>query len=116
VPVDQSTGSDQVTEGTNNRYFSDNRVADVFQTGSSDSNTRLNKGIKLSYDAKTSSVLDGEIDLELEVGSLGGLSIPTSGTDANKVQLDYSVITDSDLSGGLPSGTGKAIGHLFFLV
>ena len=116
VPVDQSTGSDQVTEGTNNKYFSDNRVADVFQTGSSDSNTRLNKGIKLSYDAKTSSVLDGEIDLELEVGSLGGLSIPTSGTDANKVQLDYSVITDSDLSGGLPSGTGKAIGHLFFLV
>jgi len=116
VPVDQSTGSDQVTEGTNNKYFSDNRVADVFQTGSSDSNTRLNKGIKLSYDAKTSGVLDGEIDLELEVGSLGGLSIPTSGTDANKVQLDYSVITDSDLSGGLPSGTGKAIGHLFFLV
>ena len=61
-------------------------------------------------------MLDGEIDLQLEVGSKGGLDIPTSGADLNKVQLDYSVITDSDLSSGLPSGSGKEIGHLFFLI
>ena len=109
VPVDQSTGSDQVTEGTNNRYFSDNRVADVFQTGSDDSNTRLNKGIKLSYDAKTSGVLDGEIDVEALVSNGIGLN-------GNNIELDYTVITDSDLSGGLPSGSGKEIGHLFFLI
>ena len=32
------------------------------------------------------------------------------------VELDYSVITDSDLSGGLPSGSGKDVGHLYFLI
>jgi hypothetical protein len=32
------------------------------------------------------------------------------------IELDYSVITDSDLSGGLPSGSGKDVGHLFFLI
>ena len=108
VPVDQSTGSDQVTEGTNNRYFSDNRVAEVFQL-ESDGATRLNKGIKLSYDAKTSGVLDGEVDVEALVSNGIGLN-------GNNIELDYTVITDSDLSGGLPSGSGKEIGHLFFLI
>ena len=108
VPVDQSTGSDQVTEGTNNRYFSDNRVAEVFQL-ESDGATRLNKGIKLSYDAKTSGVLDGEVDVEALVSNGIGLN-------GNNIELDYSVITDSDLSSGLPSGSGKEIGHLFFLI
>ena len=108
VPVNQSTGSDQVTEGTNNRYFSDDRVAEVFQL-ESDGATRLNKGIKLSYDAKTSGVLDGEVDVEALVSNGIGLN-------GNNIELDYSVITDSDLSSGLPSGSGKEIGHLFFLI
>jgi hypothetical protein len=36
--------------------------------------------------------------------------------DGDDVELDYSVITDSDLSSGLPSGSGKSVGHLYFLV
>ena len=114
--ANNSTGTDSISEETN-KYFTDDRVATVFKT---EDGSELSKGIKLTYtdnaDGGGDTVLDGRIAVELEVGSLGGLSIPTSGSDANKVQLDYSVITNSDLSGGLPSGSGKDVGHLFFLI
>ena len=114
--ANNSTGTDSISEETN-KYFTDDRVATVFKT---EDGSELSKGIKLTYtdnaDGGGDTVLDGRIAVELEVGSLGGLSIPTSGGDANKVQLDYSVITDSDLSGGLPSGSGKDVGHLYFLI
>ena len=114
--ANNSTGTDSISEETN-KYFTDDRVATVFKT---EDGSELSKGVKLTYtdnsDGGGDTVLDGRIAVELEVGSLGGLSIPTSGSDANKVQLDYSVITDSDLSGGLPSGSGKDVGHLYFLI
>ena len=114
--ANNSTGTDSISEETN-KYFTDDRVATVFKT---EDGSELSKGIKLTYtdnaDGGGDTVLDGRIAVELEVGSLGGLSIPTSGSDANKVQLDYSVITDSDLTSGLPSGTGKDVGHLYFLI
>ena len=120
--ANNSTGTDSISEQTN-KYFTDDRVAQIFKlddNGDGGDDTELSKGIKLTYtdnaDGGSDTSLDGRIAVELEVGSLGGLSIPTSGSDANKVQLDYSVITDSDLSGGLPSGSGKDVGHLYFLI
>ena len=56
-----------------------------------------------------STVLDGTSTLS--VATSNGVKL-----DGNDVELDYSVITDSDLTGGLPSGSGKAVGHLYFLV
>ena len=120
--ANNSTGTDSISEQTN-KYFTDDRVAQIFKlddNGDGGDDTELSKGIKLTYtdnaDGGSDTSLDCRIAVELEVGSLGGLSIPTSGSDANKVQLDYSVITDSDLSGGLPSGSGKDVGHLYFLI
>jgi cytoskeletal protein CcmA (bactofilin family) len=120
--ANNSTGTDSISEETN-KYFTDDRVAQIFKlddNGDGGDDTELSKGIKLTYtdnaDGGSDTSLDGRIAVELEVGSLGGLSIPTSGSDANKVQLDYSVITSSDLSGGLPSGSGKDVGHLYFLI
>ena len=120
--ANNSTGTNSISE-EDNKYFTDDRVAHVFKLDDNSdggNDTELSKGIKLTYtdnsDGSTDTSLDGRIAVELEVGSLGGLSIPTSGGDANKVQLDYSVISDSDLSGGLPSGSGKDVGHLYFLI
>ena len=56
-----------------------------------------------------SNNLDGTTTLS--VNTSNGVKI-----DGDDVELDYSVIQNSDLSGGLPSGTGKQIGHLYFLV
>ena len=119
--ANNSTGTDSISE-EGNKYFTDDRVAQIFKlddNADGGDDTELNGGILLSYDDNdggSDTSLDGRITVGLQVGSLGGLSIPTSGSDANKVQLDYSVITSSDLSGGLPDGSGKDVGHLFFLI
>ena len=103
VPVDQSTTTDSTTEGVN-KYFTDDRVNDVIQAGNG-----LNKSYVDNPDGGTDTSLDGRATLS--VATSNGVKL-----DGNDVELDYSVITDSDLSGGLPSGTGKSVGHLFFLV
>ena len=120
--ANNSTGTDSISEESN-KYFTDDRVAQIFKLDDNldgGDDTELNDGIELSYDDDPGNDgdtnLDGRITVGLKIGSLGGLSIPTSGSDANKVQLDYSVITSSDLSGGLPNGSGKDVGHLFFLI
>ena len=70
-------------------------------------------GLSKSYadnpDGGTDTALDGRITMS--VNTSNGVKI-----DGDDVELDYSVITNSDLSGGLPSGSGKSVGHLYFLV
>ena len=114
--ANNSTGTDSISEETN-KYFTDDRVATVFKT---EDGTELSKGVKLTYtdnpDGGDDTVLDGRIAVELEVGSLGGLSIPTSGSDQDKVMLDYSITPSGNLGGNPPSGSGKDIGHLFFII
>ena len=65
-------------------------------------------GLAKSYNGG-STVLDGQATLS--VNTSNGVKL-----DGDDVELDYSVITNSDLSGGLPSGSGKSVGHLYFLV
>ena len=121
-PADQAGSTSNLTEDASAVFFTDNRVAKQFKFDASGdgtiaqngtANVELNKGIKLTYndnpEGGTNTTTDGEITLEASVSN--GIAL-----DGNDIELDYSVITDSDLSGGLPSGTGKAIGHLFFLV
>ena len=111
-PSNNSNTTDAVSEGSNNKYFLDDRVADVLKTLSP--TTHSNKGIKLSYndnaDGGGNTSLDGEITLEALVSN--GVKL-----DGNDIELDYEVITDTDLSGGLPSGTsGDPVGRLYFLI
>ena len=96
--ADNSTGTDSISEQTN-KYFTDSRVNDVIVAG-----TGLGKAFN-----DGSNNLDGTTTLN--VNTSNGVKI-----DGDDVELDYSVITDSDLSGGLPSGSGKSVGHLYFLV
>ena len=103
VPINQSTTTDSTTEGVN-KYFTDDRVNDVIVAGNG-----LTKSYVDNPDSGDDTALDGRTTLT--VATSNGVKL-----DGNDVELDYSVITDSDLSSGLPSGTGKAIGHLFFLI
>ena len=98
-PANNSTTTDTTSEGSNNKYFTDDRVNSVIVAGS---------GLAKSYNGG-STVLDGQATLS--VNTSNGVKL-----DGDDVELDYSVITDSDLSSGLPSGSGKSVGHLYFLV
>ena len=60
-------------------------------------------------DGGADTVLDGQTTLS--VNTSNGVKL-----DGDDVELDYSVITDSDLTSGLPSGSGKSVGHLYFLI
>ncbi len=111
--ANNSTGTDSISE-EGNKYFTDDRVAETFKL-TSDGDTELHKGVKLTYadnpDGGSDTALDGRITVETVVSN--GIKLDSTNHD---IELDYSVITDSDLTGGLPSGSGKEIGHLFFLV
>ena len=96
--ADNSTGTDSISEQTN-KYFTDSRVNDVIVAGN---------GLGKAFNDGSNN-LDGTTTLS--VNTSNGVKI-----DGDDVELDYSVITNSDLSGGLPSGSGKSIGHLYFLV
>ena len=96
--ADNSTGTDSISEQTN-KYFTDSRVNDVIVAGN---------GLGKAFNDGSNN-LDGTTTLS--VNTSNGVKI-----DGDDVELDYSVIQNSDLSGGLPSGTGKQIGHLYFLV
>ena len=111
--ANNSTGTDSISE-EGNKYFTDERVAATFKL-TSDGDTELHKGVKLTFadnpEGDTDTALDGRITVETVVSN--GIKLDSTNHD---IELDYSVITDSDLTGGLPSGSGKEIGHLFFLV
>ena len=101
--ANNSTGTDSISEETN-KYFTDDRVNDTIIAG-----VGLAKSYADNPDGGTDTALDGRITMS--VNTSNGVKI-----DGDDVELDYSVITDSDLSGGLPSGSGKSVGHLYFLV
>ena len=101
--ANNSTGTDSISEETN-KYFTDDRVNDTIIAG-----VGLSKSYADNPDGGTDTALDGRITMS--VNTSNGVKI-----DGDDVELDYSVITDSDLSSGLPSGSGKSVGHLYFLV
>ena len=98
--ANNSTTTDSTSEG-DNKYFTDDRVNDIIVAGN---------GLLKSYsDPVSGTTLDGRTTLS--VATENGVKL-----DGNHVELDYSVITDSDLTSGLPDGSGKDVGHLFFLI
>ena len=103
VVANNSTTTDSTSEGTN-KYFTDERVNDVIIAGNG-----LAKVFVDDPDGSGDTSLDGRTTLS--VNTSNGVKI-----DGDDVELDYSVITDSDLTGGLPDGSSKDVGHLFFLV
>ena len=103
-PSNNSNTTDSVSEGSNNFYFSDDRVNAVIVAGSG-----LAKAYVDNPDGGADTVLDGQTTLS--VNTSNGVKL-----DGDDVELDYSVITDSDLTSGLPSGSGKSVGHLYFLI
>ena len=103
VVANNSTTTDSTSEGTN-KYFTDERVNDVIVAGNG-----LAKVFVDDPDGSGDTSLDGRTTLS--VNTSNGVKI-----DGDDVELDYSVISDSDLTGGLPDGSSKDVGHLFFLV
>ena len=103
-PSNNSNTTDSVSEGSNNHYFTDDRVNAVIVAGSG-----LAKAYVDNPDGGADTALDGQTTLS--VNTSNGVKL-----DGDDVELDYSVITDSDLTGGLPSGSGKSVGHLYFLI
>ena len=103
-PSNNSNTTDSVSEGSNNYYFTDDRVNAVIVAGSG-----LAKAYVDNPDGGSDTPIDGQTTLS--VNTSNGVKL-----DGDDVELDYSVITDSDLSGGLPSGSGKSVGHIYFLI
>ena len=103
VVANNSTTTDSTSEGTN-KYFTDERVNDVIVAGNG-----LAKVFVDDPDGSGDTSLDGRTTLSVRTSN--GVKL-----DGDDVELDYSVITDSDLTGGLPDGSSKDVGHLFFLV
>jgi hypothetical protein len=120
--------TDTITEGSSNLFFTDARVSTRVGTILQHSNhtnitaTTVGAEVRLSAaatygDSDVQSYLSGGAGLALS--GAGAFSVNTSNgvkLDGDDVELDYSVITDGDLSGGLPSGSGKSVGHLYFLI
>lgn len=126
-PADQED-TDSIAEGANNLYYTDVRVStrvDTILNHSNHSNitaSKVGNEIRLSAaaqygDSDVQSYLSGGAGLALS-GS-GSFSVNTSNgvkIDGDDVELDYEVISASDLGGSAPSGTGDAIGHLYFVI
>ena len=126
-PADQQT-SDSVTEGSNNLYFTNERVDDRVS-----SLLTAGTGISLSYDDNantltiTGSAQYGDSDVQSYLSGGAGLTLSGSGSfsvntsngvkiDGDDVELDYEVISSSSLGGSAPDGTGDAVGHLYFVI
>lgn len=126
-PTNQGT-SDSVSEGSNNLYFTNERVDDRVS-----SLLTAGTGISLSYDDNantltiTGSAQYGDSDVQSYLSGGAGLSLSGSGSfsvntsngvkiDGDDVELDYEVISSSSLGGSAPDGTGDAVGHLYFVI
>jgi hypothetical protein len=136
-PADQNT-SDSVAEGSNNLYYTETRgdttikgavghgnhtnisVAENGNPGDAGYEIRLTAAATYA-NSDVQSYLSGGSGVAMSgagvfsVDTSDGVKLDGAGTTA-KVVLDYSIIDDGDLSGGLPSGTGKSVGHLYFLI
>ena len=96
---DNATSSGSITE-TTNKYLTDDRINDMISAGS---------GLAKSYNAgNAGDPLDGVTTLA--VNTSNGIKL-----DGDDVELDYEVVSSSSLS-GTPSGTGKEIGHIWFVI
>jgi len=126
-PADQQT-SDSVSEGSNNLYFTNERVDD--RVGSL---LTAGTGISLNYNDSagtltiTGSAQYGDSDVQSYLSGGAGLALSGSGSfsvntsngvkiDGDDVELDYEVISSSSLGGSAPDGTGDAVGHLYFVI
>lgn len=100
-PVDPSNTTDNVSEGSNNKYFSDDRMNAILSVAS-------NKGLVKTYvdnaDGGSDDPLDGTITIDLNTGD--GLTV-----SSNTVQLDYETTSTAPTQVGSTS-----TGHLWFVI
>ena len=100
-PVDPSNTTDNVSEGSNNKYFSDDRMNAILSVAS-------NKGLVKTYvdnaDGGNDDPLDGTITIDLNTGD--GLTV-----SSNTVQLDYETTSTAPTQVGSTS-----TGHLWFVI
>ena len=132
-PVVQND-SDSVAEGSSNLYYTDARVStrtDTILNHSNHSNisvTKVGAELRLTAaaqygDTNVTSYLQDKDGPGITISNTGkisadvenGLALDTT-SDTNKVKLDYEVINSSSLGGSAPSGSGDAIGHLYFVI
>jgi len=100
-PVNPSNTTDNVSEGSNNKYFSDDRMNAILSVAS-------NKGLVKTYvdnaDGGNDDPLDGTITIDLNTGD--GLTV-----SSNTVQLDYETTSTAPTQVGSTS-----TGHLWFVI
>ena len=95
-------------------------VSEVNNPGDSDYEIRFTAAATYG-DSNVTTYLSTRADAGLSVDNSGNLSADVEnglivGSNANdKIQLDYEVISSGSLS-GTPSGTGDAVGHLYFVI
>ena len=100
-PVDPSNTTDNVSEGSNNKYFSDDRMNTILGVAS-------NKGLVKTYvdnaNGGADDPLDGTITIDLNTSN--GLTV-----NSNSVQLDYETVNSAPTQVGSTS-----TGHLWFVI
>ena len=100
-PVDPSNTTDNVSEGSNNKYFSDDRMNAIIDVASS-------KGLVKTYvdnaNGGADDPLDGTITIDLNTSN--GLTV-----NSNTVQLDYETTSTAPTQVGSTS-----TGHLWFVI
>jgi len=94
-PVNPTNTTDSVSEGSNNYYFTDDRVNAIINA---------NAGLAKSYATNTGNSLDG--DINISVNTAEGVKI-----DGDNVVMDKTIVSSA------PSGVGStSSGHLWFVV
>lgn len=100
-PVDPSNTTDNVSEGSNNKYFSDDRMNAII-------NVAASKGLVKTYvdnaNGGADDPLDGTITIDLNTSN--GLTV-----SSNSVQLDYETTSTAPTQVGSTS-----TGHLWFVI
>jgi len=100
-PVDPSNTTDNVSEGSNNKYFSDDRMNAIIDVAGS-------KGLVKTYvdnaNGGADDPLDGTITIDLNTSN--GLTV-----SSNSVQLDYETTSTAPTQVGSTS-----TGHLWFVI
>ncbi len=100
-PVDPSNTTDNVSEGSNNKYFSDDRMNAIIDVASS---SGLVKTYVDNANGGADDPLDGTITIDLNTSD--GITI-----NSNSVQLDYETVSSAPTQVG-----GTSTGHLWFVI
>jgi hypothetical protein len=94
-PVNPTNTTDSVSEGSNSKYFTDDRVNAIINAEA---------GLTKTYDTNTGDPLDG--DINISVNTAEGVKI--SGDN---------VVMDKTITASVPSGVGStSSGHLWFVI